>query len=222
MGLPLSSARTPTACQLALQDLAHITDELLPLHPAGAQLGLGGAVGFRVQLGEGQVFELRLELPDAQAVGERRIDVEGLPADPPPPLLGVSLDGAHVVQAVGQLDEDDPDVLRHRHQHLADVLGLGLLAAGDVDPPQLGDALDQAGHLVAEIAADVVQGDLGVLDGVVEDGRLQGLGVQAELAEQDRRRQGVLDIGLPGEPELPPVSPLRHLVGAKKLSTIGV
>jgi urocanate hydratase len=35
---------------------------------------------------------------------------------------------AHVVQPVGELDEDDADVLRHREQHLAETLGLRVLA----------------------------------------------------------------------------------------------
>ena len=38
------------------------------------------------------------------------------------------LDRAHVVQAVGELDEDDAQVARHRQQHLAEVLGLLRLA----------------------------------------------------------------------------------------------
>ena len=34
----------------------------------------------------------------------------------------------HVVRAVGELDQDDADVARHREDHLAEVLGLLLLA----------------------------------------------------------------------------------------------
>ena len=33
----------------------------------------------------------------------------------------------HVVQAVGNLDEDDPDVVAQREQHLPEVLRLGAL-----------------------------------------------------------------------------------------------
>ena len=43
------------------------------------------------------------------------------------------------------------DVLRHRHDHLAVVLGLGLLAALELDPRQLRDALDELRDLVAEL-----------------------------------------------------------------------
>jgi hypothetical protein len=45
-------------------------------------------------------------------------------------LLGRHVaDGAHVVQPVGELHEDHPQILGHRHEQLAEVLGLLGLAA---------------------------------------------------------------------------------------------
>jgi len=41
------------------------------------------------------------------------------------------LDGAHVVQAVSQLHEQDAHVLRHREDELLQVRGLLLLLAKD-------------------------------------------------------------------------------------------
>ena len=41
------------------------------------------------------------------------------------------LERAHVVQAVGQLDEHDADVVHHGQHHLAQVLGLLLFAGGE-------------------------------------------------------------------------------------------
>ena len=59
------------------------------------------------------------------------------------------------MQPVGQLDQDDADVLDHGEQHLADALGLAVLAVGEVDFAQLGDAVDAARHVLAEGAARV-------------------------------------------------------------------
>jgi len=42
------------------------------------------------------------------------------------------LEGAHVVQAVGELDEDDADIADHSEEHLADVLGLASFAIGEL------------------------------------------------------------------------------------------
>ena len=208
--------------QLALQDLADIADEDLALLPPAAQLGLDGVEADRVELGEGEVLQLCLELPDAQPVSEGRVDVQGLPADALAPLLGVGAHGAHVVEAIGQLDQHHPDVLGHRHQHLADVLGLGLLPGVDVDLAQLGDPLDQPGDHLAELPPDVLQGDVGVLDGVVEQGRREGLRVEAELAEQDRRGHRMLDVGLPGQPELAAVGSLGDLERPPEQGVVGL
>ena len=77
----------------------------------------------------------------------------------------------HVVQAVGQLDQDDADVAGHRQQHLAEVLRLALLAGVPGDLTQLGHPLDQHLDLAAEQAADVLGGGAGVLDAVVQQAR---------------------------------------------------
>ena len=69
--------------------------------------------------------------------------------------LGIEPKRAHVVQPVGELDQDHPDVPGHRHQHLAVVLGLAVVAALEGDAAQLGDAVDQPGDLLAELSLDL-------------------------------------------------------------------
>src|SRR5256885_1059801 len=81
----------------------------------------------RLQVAEGEVLELDLDPLDAEPVGERRVDVESLLRDAVLRLGLHVLEGPHVVGPVGELDEDDANVLRHRDQHLAEVLGLLLL-----------------------------------------------------------------------------------------------
>ena len=57
---------------------------------------------------------------------------------------------AHVVQPVGELDQDDAHVARHRQQHLAKRLGLAFLAGGELQLVQFGQAIDQVGGRRAE------------------------------------------------------------------------
>ncbi len=87
------------------------------------------AVGVRLEHLERQVLELPLDLPDAETLRQWCIDLSRLAGDALLLLGRQRGDGAHVVQPIGELDEHDTDVLRHRQEHLADVLGLLLLVA---------------------------------------------------------------------------------------------
>jgi hypothetical protein len=106
------------------------------------------------------------------------------------------LERAHVVQPVGQLDEDHPQVAGHGEHHLAQVLGLGLGLGGELQLADLGDALDQVRHVLAEAGLEVEAGGAGVLDHVVQQGRADGVGVEA-LGDQDGgHAHGMGDVGL--------------------------
>ena len=108
--------------------IARSMKRLAALAPGVEELGQL-AEPLRLEGLEREVLELPLDLPDAEALGERRVDLEGLARDPELLLRREGGEGAHVVQAVGELDEDDADVLGHRQEHLPDVLGLLLLVA---------------------------------------------------------------------------------------------
>ena len=83
------------------------------------------------------------------------------------------------MQAVGQLDHDHAQVARHRQQHLAEALRRRFLAVAELQLVQLGNALDQVGHGLAELAGQLLAGERGVFDGVVQDRRDQGFNIQA-------------------------------------------
>ena len=126
-------------------------------------------------------------------MGERRVDLERLARLLHLLLLAEVLDRPHVVEAVRELDEDDADVLRHREHHLPVVLRLRLLAALELDPRQLRDALDELADLVAELGAHLLDRRVGVLDDVVEQrgGERRVVGVQ--LGEDPRDAERVDD-----------------------------
>ena len=150
----------------------------------------------RVQRREGEVLELPLDRVDAEPVRQRRVDLERLLGLLDLLLLGHRVQRAHVVQAVGELDQDDPDVRGHRDHHLAVVLGLRLVARLERDAGELGDAVDEAGDLVAERLADLLERRRRVLDRVVQQRRAQRLGVEphagADLRHADRVDDEVL------------------------------
>ena len=96
-----------------------VTALLAGVNQAADALVLGGMVVF-----EAEVLKFGLDGIQTQAVGERGIDVERLTGNLVLLVGGHRLQGAHVVQAVGHLDEHDAHVLAHREQQLAEILGL--------------------------------------------------------------------------------------------------
>ena len=140
---PRDLGRDVDLVELLLQHHRRLAHVLLAV---GAPLGdhlLDLLVLAGMQRLEREVLELPLERVDAEAVRERRVDLERLARLLELLLLAEVLDRAQVVQAVGELDQDDPQVLGHRDDQLPVVLGLRVLAALELDAGQLGDALDE-------------------------------------------------------------------------------
>ena len=175
-----------------------VVDGLHPLLAAHGDAVDQVVVALRVQVAEAQVLQLPLDGVDAQAVGQGRVDLDGLLGGAHALCLVAELEGAHVVQPVGELDDDDADVLGHGEEHLAQGLGLLLVLGAELDAVQLCHAVDQARNVRAGVLLDVVVGGLGVLDAVVQergdDGGLVHLHVGQDLGHLER----VDDIGLPG------------------------
>ena len=111
-------------------------------------------------------------------------------------------DRAHVVQAVGELDDQDAQVGGHRDEHLAHRRRLLRLPRVELDAVELGDAVDDGGDLAAEVPLDVGDRDLGVLDRVVQQGGDDGDLVEADVGDDAGDRQRMVDVALAARAEL--------------------
>ncbi len=103
---------------------------------------------------------------------------------------------AHVVQPVGELHQHDPDVTRHRDDHLAEVLGLLLLAALEGNSGNLGHAVDQLGDFGAEGALDLDQRGRRILDHVVQQSGNDRRNVELEAGGDQRDVERMNNVGL--------------------------
>ena len=183
-------------------------------HPHDLVVDLG------VQRREGEVLELPLEGVHAEPVGQRRVDVEGLARRP---LLRGGRDvaqGAHVVQPVGELDDQHPDVARHRDDHLADRLGLRRVAV--LHLVELGDAVDEDGDLVTEVGAQRVEGVGRVLDRVVQQRRDERRLGHADVGQDRGHRERVGDVGVAALAHLAGVPLVGDGVGALEEGEVGL
>ena len=201
--------------QLPLEDAPRLLHVALAVGPPLGHHLLDLGVLARVQGGEGQVLQLPADGLDAQPVGQRRVDLEGLLGLLDLLLLAQIAERAHVVQPVGQLDEDDPDVLGHGDDHLADVLRLLLLDAAEGHLRQLGDTVDEQRDLVAELLAHRPRWTCSV-SSTTSCSRAAAMValVEPQVGADVGRADGMVDVGLAAGAQLVLVLRDGHVEGA--------
>ena len=160
--------------QLLDQRVFHAAQELLALDAPRLHRRRHPLVAHRIGVAEGQVLQLAAHLAHAQPVRQRGVNVQRLARDRFLPVGLQVLQRAHVVQPVGQLDQHHPHIGNHGQQHLAHVLGLAVLAVGKLDLVDLGYALNNVRHLIAEFFRDLLAGGFGVFHGIVQQRRRYG------------------------------------------------
>lgn len=170
---------------------------LVALEDLGEPCG-DGAIGLRVDIAEGYLLQLLAHALHAHAPGQRRIDVHGLLGDAQALGLRHMVEGAHVVQAVGELDQKDTDVFGDREQKLAQVFRLLGLLRHEVELLQLGQTLDQLAHFRPEQLVDLGPRRRGVLDGVVQQGDRDRRLVHVHFGEDGGDFERMREIGIAG------------------------
>ena len=150
------------------------------------------------------------------------VDVESFLRDPALLGLGQRRDRAHVVQPVGELDQQDAYVLGHRDEHLAHRRGLLRLLGVELEPVELGHTVDDRGNVFAERVDEVGERQLGVLDRVVQQRARERDVVEAEVGEDHRHTERVRDVGVAGAAHLIAVGVAGDDVGTLDQRNVGV
>jgi hypothetical protein len=148
------------------------------------------AVAHRVSRLDRQVEQLVAHFEDTEPIGDRRVYVHGLVRDAAS-LVGLhDFQRAHVMQAIGELDDDHANILHHRQHHLAEVFRLRLGLAAKVDLRQLADPVDQLGHFFAELLGDMFLGGGRIFDNVVQNRGDDAFAVHAHIGCPCAYRRG--------------------------------
>ena len=178
--------------------LLHLLDDVGALAAEEVEARLDGVKGFGLELCESKGLQLGLQAVHADAFGERRVDLHGFAGDALPFLeLVDEVEGTHVVEAVGELDQEDTDVLAHGEHEFAEVLGLLGAVGLEFEPGQLGDAVDEAADDRAEAAVDLGAGYPGILDDMSCRSAVTMRGGVETVAGQDvSHGEGVGDVGV--------------------------
>ena len=102
----------------------------------------------------------------------------------------------HVVQPVGQFDQQHADVLAHRQEELAQVFSRALGLTHRLDLRKLGHPVDQPGHFRAEQPLDLLDRRQRILDRIVEQRGDDGFLIELELGHQPGHLDRVAEIGI--------------------------
>ena len=148
-----------------------------------------------MQVGKSQILQLPVNPVQAQAVRNRCVYFQRFRGDARPFVTCQVIQRAHVVRAVGQFDEDDPHIARHRQQHFAERLGLVFLPRREVQLVQFGQAVHQLGDRRAEALDQLDLGDAAIFQCVMQERGHQRLGVEFPVSALggDSNRMG--DVG---------------------------
>ena len=186
--------------------------------PAGDRLI---CLGF--ELLEGERLHLLHELVHADPLGERGIDVHRLLRDAPA-LLGFRdvVQGAHIVQPVGQLHQQHADVVRHGEQELAQVFRRALVLGLRLDLGQLGHAVHQPRDIGPEQPLDLLGRGDGVLDRVVQDRGGDRHIVQMQVGQDARHLDRMAEIRVAGGPFLAAMRLHGKDIGAVQQRLVGL
>ena len=145
----------------------------------------------RLQVAEREVFQLPLDMPDAQPVRQRRVDVEHFAGHPVTLVLVGVLDLADGTGTFGQLDQRHAHVIDHGHQHLAQVIDLRLgaqhqrlarIEAG-TDRRHALHAIDQLADHRTEAFLHLDQAGFALAHRTVDDRRHQAVLIELEVGE---------------------------------------
>ena len=138
-------------------------------------------------------------------MGKRRVDVHGFQSRGPPFGFRLCAEGSHIVEPVAELDEDDADVLGHGKKHLADVLHVRLFLVLYVDVVDLCQSIDKHGDLGTEPCGDrrQVRFVRAVLYRIVQKRGTDGIGIQPERGDDFRNGNGMGNVRVSTDAELP-------------------
>ncbi len=105
---------------------------------------------------------------NTKTVGKRTVDLEGFAGDAAALVRTQRPQSTHVVRAVGEFDQNDADILHHRHDHFAEVFGLRLFLVAELQFIQLRNPLHQLGNAFAKKLLHILVGGGGIFNHVMQ------------------------------------------------------
>ena len=150
----------------------------------------------RLKVIKREVFKLPLDGADTQPMRDRRINFKRLARLEDASILLQRAQGAHIVQAVGELDNNHANVFAHGNEHLAHSRRLLIGEALDFDARDFRDSLHKLRHLRTELLFKGHSRGVSVFDRVMKKGSAQRVDIHAQIGQNERDLDRMDDIRL--------------------------
>ena len=189
-----------------LDDFDDLLDVLLPiLIPLGDPYPQR-LVHVGLEMLQTQILQFILDPPDAEPVRKRSINFQRFLGNFLPLVLAQVLQRAHVVQPVGEFDEDDTNIVRHRQHHLSEILSLSFLIVTKRNLADLRDTPDEMDDLRAELPFKFFRSGQCIFQGIVEQSGDHGGDIGPEQRQDAGNGKRVLKVRFSRTTNLPFVS----------------
>ncbi len=169
-------------------------------------------VDVRLDVLQRQVFQFPFDLRHSESMRQRRINIARFGCNDDLLLVRQVFQRAHIVQPVGEFDQDHANIIRHRNQHFAEIISLVFGPAFHLIMPELGHAVYESSDFRRKLARQLVNADVAVFYDIVQQPGCYGIAVQMLFRQNVRYVQAVLDVRLAGSALLPLVRPVGKLV----------
>ena len=177
-----------TFLQFVRDRFAHFFDHFLAVAARRFHRLRQYPVTIRIQVVKTQIVQFLIKAVQSQPIGDRRVNIGGFLRDAPALFRRHGLQRAHVMQAVGQFDQNNAHVARHSQQHFAEIFRLRVDFGLEFDFVELGNAVDQFRHRFAELLGNLFLGRRRILYHIVQQRGHQSLRVQMPLRQDAGHR----------------------------------
>ena len=100
-------------------------------------------------------------------MGQRSIDFHSFARNALLLILTKMLKGTHIVQTVGQFNQDDTDILRHGHKHLTVVFSQLLLMGLVLNLTKFSNTVHDISYIRTKIRFQIIKRLFGVFNDIV-------------------------------------------------------
>ena len=106
------------------------------------------------------------------------------------------------METVSQFHQNDPDIISHGQEHLAEIFRLTLLLGLEMDLADLCHAVNQPGNLGTEHLLKFFKGRQGIFDGIMEKARYHRRDVKLQVGQDPGNLHRMNQIRLAGKTRL--------------------